>query len=127
MSTTGDIRDLRVAFRDSMVAGLRRELIGPEEPFGGTGETPPEAEVLAESPVQRYCAGILFPARQAIDEVEDSADDSSDSATPATAPENTPEERNDDEGEAEEPRTGCGTPTMRPFGWRTSSSRRRSD
>ena len=96
MSATPDIRELRVAFRDELIGALRRELIGPEEPFcGREGDPPPD--VLVESPVQRYCAGILFPARQPNDENEDSAD-GGDPAGPAAPPENTPEEPSEEKG-----------------------------
>jgi hypothetical protein len=95
MTPTTDIRDLRVTFRDELIGALRRELIGREEPFGETGGDPPPPEVLVESPVQRYCAGILFPARQAIDEAEDSADGAADQDDAGAAPENTPEEQTD--------------------------------
>jgi hypothetical protein len=94
MTPTTDIRELRVAFRDELIQALRRELIGPEEPFGGTGD-PPASDVLVESPVQRYCAGILFPARQVNDEVEDSADGEGDESAADLTPENAPEEQTD--------------------------------
>lgn len=64
------------AFRDQMVASLRRELVGGDwkeileaEP-GGDGPKP-GSEVLQESPVQRYTAGVLFPTSQPIIELED--------------------------------------------------------
>ena len=98
MSTTTDIRDLRVTFRNELTGALRRELIGPEGPFGEASGDPTPSDVLVESPVQRYCAGILFPARQAIDEVDDTADRDGDQAGPAAVPDNAPEEQADDKG-----------------------------
>src|SRR5438105_1043983 len=95
MTPTSDLRDHRVAFRDELIGALRRELIGPVEPFGELGSDPPPPDVLLESPVQRYCAGILFPSRQIIDEVEDSADRDGDEASSNAVPENTPEEQGD--------------------------------
>lgn len=91
MSGGSELRDQRVRFRDELIQKLRRELIGPEIPFGGLPEgTPPPTEVLHESPVQRYSAGVLFPARQPINEVEDSSDDGED-VPPASDPEIFPE------------------------------------
>ena len=98
MTPTTDIRSLRVAFRDDLIGVLRRELIGPEEPFEGRGDNSPSPDVLVESPVQRYCAGILFPARQSIDEVEDSADRDGDQVSSAAVPDNAPEEQSDEKG-----------------------------
>lgn len=93
MTPTPDLRDQRVAFRDELIAALRRELIGPESPFDGSAGDPPPPDVLVESPVQRYCAGILFPARQVQDESDDSADTDGDPTTAGAAPENAPEEQ----------------------------------
>lgn len=95
MSPTSDLRDHRVAFRDELIGALRRELIGPEEPLGAAIGEPPPPDVLLESPVQRYCAGILFPTRQAIDEVEDTADNDGDQTSTGAIPENAPEEQRD--------------------------------
>ena len=63
-------------FRQQMIEALRHELIGPPWLTTGTGgdvgngivEQP--GEVLQESPVQRYSAGVLFPPSQPIIEVE---------------------------------------------------------
>lgn len=90
---TPDLRDQRVTFRDELIAALRRELIGPESPFDGSAGDPPPPDVLVESPVQRYCAGILFPARQVQDESDDSADTDGDPVPAGAAPENAPEEQ----------------------------------
>ena len=49
------------AFRNALIDQLRMELIGPAEP----------AEVLDESPRQRYSAGVLFPSQLANLEIED--------------------------------------------------------
>lgn len=64
-------------FRQQMIEALRHELIGPPWLATATGgdvgdgivEQP--GEVLQESPVQRYSAGVLFPSSQPIIEVED--------------------------------------------------------
>lgn len=59
-------------FRESLIDGLQRELVGPEWiPRGPDGPTAQPTEILHESPVQRYSAGVLFPMRQPICEVED--------------------------------------------------------
>jgi hypothetical protein len=65
-------------FRQELVAALRRELVGPDLPPHGTEVPAGESwtEVLEESPIQRYSAGVLFPQSQPINEV-DNADDSS--------------------------------------------------
>ncbi|MCG8037117.1 MAG: helicase C-terminal domain-containing protein [Candidatus Thiodiazotropha taylori] len=48
-------------FRNALIDQLRLELIGPSEP----------AEVIDESPRQRYSAGVLFPSQQTNLEIED--------------------------------------------------------
>ncbi|WP_444898360.1 helicase-related protein [Microbulbifer sp. VAAC004] len=48
-------------FRSALIDQLRKELIGPSEP----------AEVLDESPRQRYSAGVLFPSQITNLEIED--------------------------------------------------------
>ncbi len=90
-----DVREQRVCFRSELVAELRRELVGPEVPFGTPADSPQPADVLQESPVQRYCAGILFPARQAIDEVEDTADREDQEPAAGATPETLPDEQAD--------------------------------
>lgn len=64
-------------FRQELIAALRRELVGPDLPPHGTEIPAGESwtEVLQESPIQRYSAGVLFPQSQPINEVEN-ADDS---------------------------------------------------
>lgn len=61
-------------FRQAMIDALRRELVGPDQPPYGTelGKGEPYVEVLQESPTQRYSAGVLFPQRQPINEVDNS-------------------------------------------------------
>jgi len=103
MSEPNHIRDRRVAFRQELIRALRYELVGPEDPFDRSGDAPTPTDVLVESPVQRYCAGILFPARRVIDEVEDSSDSDDDSNVPVATPEIGPEEQ------AELPGRGGGT------------------
>ena len=77
-------------FRQDLIKALRRELIGPDLPPRGIdipeGQT--YEETLDESPLQRYSAGVLFPASQAINEVEnsDAAEDAEESP-PNEAPE----------------------------------------
>lgn len=68
-------------FRQELIAALRRELVGPDLPPHGTEIAAGELwrEVLQESPIQRYSAGVLFPQSQPINEV-DIADDSRDAA-----------------------------------------------
>jgi hypothetical protein len=89
------LRERRIRFRDELIQVLRKELIGPEIPFGGLPEgMPPPTEILVESPVQRYSAGVLFPARQPINEVEDYSDDGED-LSPASNPEIFPERQAD--------------------------------
>jgi len=60
-------------FRQNLIEALRRELIGP--PWSVTRATQEKTdiatEILQESPVQRYSAGVLFPSSQPIIEVED--------------------------------------------------------
>jgi len=64
-------------FREALIQALRRELVGPPwlskktESETGAEETEPSAEILQESPVQRYSAGVLFPSSQPIIEIED--------------------------------------------------------
>ena len=75
-------------FRERLVAALRQELVGPDWLTPGNGESNEQpAEILQESPVQRYSAGVLFPLCQPIDEVEDTA----------------PTDQPTDDGEAEAP------------------------
>jgi hypothetical protein len=95
MTPTTDVREQRVCFRGELVAELRRELIGLEVPFGAPADPPPPAEVLQESPVQRYCAGILFPARLTNDESEDTADGGDSEPAAGASPETLPEEQGD--------------------------------
>ncbi|MEW8291542.1 MAG: helicase-related protein [Candidatus Thiodiazotropha endolucinida] len=60
------------AFRSALIEQLRLELIGPSEP----------AEVIDESPRQRYSAGVLFPSQQTNLEIEDdSAENAEDTGT----------------------------------------------
>ncbi|MEE8583518.1 MAG: hypothetical protein V3T83_01570, partial [Acidobacteriota bacterium] len=63
-------------FRQQLIESLRRELVGSEW-VAESAEQP--ADVLQESPVQRYSAGVLFPPRQPIIEVEDIAEEDADS------------------------------------------------
>lgn len=60
-------------FRLKLIESLRRELIGPEcssqQPENVQGEL--FKDILQESPVQRYSAGVLFPSSQPIIEIED--------------------------------------------------------
>ncbi len=64
-------------FRQQLIEALRRELVGP--PWSAnTAENEADVEkveqsddVLQESPVQRYSAGVLFPSSQPINEIED--------------------------------------------------------
>lgn len=64
-------------FREALIQALRRELVGPSwsskktESGAGAEETEPSAEILQESPLQRYSAGVLFPSSQPIIETED--------------------------------------------------------
>ena len=62
-------------FRQNLIEALHRELIGPpwllsknKEHDNGINTL---VEVLQESPVQRYSAGVLFPSSQPIIELED--------------------------------------------------------
>lgn len=61
------------AFRQQLINSLRRELVGPEwiplREGQQTAEQP--TEILEESPVQRYSAGVLFPSSQPILELDD--------------------------------------------------------
>ncbi len=64
-------------FRQKLIEALRHELIGP--PWIETGEgrdiddekIEQPVDILQESPVQRYSAGVLFPSSQPIIEIED--------------------------------------------------------
>jgi hypothetical protein len=61
-------------FRQELVQALRRELVGPPWSIRATPITDPVTEtieVLHESPVQRYSAGVLFPSSQPMVEIED--------------------------------------------------------
>ena len=60
-------------FRQDLIDALERELVGPDLPPYGTevSEGQTYAEILEESPLQRYSAGVLFPQSQPIDEVDD--------------------------------------------------------
>ncbi|MBN2384571.1 helicase [bacterium] len=64
-------------FRQNIIDALRRELIGPTwlatEMVASEYNVMAEqsSEILQESPVQRYSAGVLFPSTQPIIEVED--------------------------------------------------------
>lgn len=61
-------------FRQELVQALRRELVGPPWSISATPISEPvteTVEVLHESPVQRYSAGVLFPSSQPIVEMED--------------------------------------------------------
>lgn len=65
-------------FRSNLVEALRRELVGPSWPVaqqsGNSSEPPAEqAEILQESPVQRYSAGVLFPSSQPLIEIDDAS------------------------------------------------------
>jgi len=72
-------------FRQQLIEALRRELIGPPwlptgvEGGANNGKVEQPSDVLQESPVQRYSAGVLFPSSQPIIEIED-ADFSADEA-----------------------------------------------
>lgn len=70
-------------FRRDLIDALERELVGPDLPPHEYEEKPdqPYVEVLEESPTQRYSAGVLFPQRQAINEV-DTATESESEANP---------------------------------------------
>lgn len=78
------------SFRREMIDALRRELVGPDLPPHGAelNEGESWAEVLQESPIQRYSAGVLFPQNQPGNEVENA--DESEAST---------NEANDDAGE----------------------------
>lgn len=60
-------------FREGLIEALRRELIGPAwlPSKAGSEKIPQPTEILQESPVQRYSAGVLFPSSQPIFEIED--------------------------------------------------------
>jgi Helicase conserved C-terminal domain len=64
-------------FRHELIEALRRELVGPpwsvNKAKNATLDNRVEQtnEVLQESPVQRYSAGVLFPSSQPILEIED--------------------------------------------------------
>src|SRR5689334_4092445 len=88
MNAAADLRDQRIRFRGELIDVLRRELIGPEPYFGRPSEsTPPISETLLESPVQRYSAGVLFPTRKPINEVETEAESVSEDADSSARPE----------------------------------------
>jgi Helicase conserved C-terminal domain len=62
-------------FRQQLIEALRRELVGPPWLPAKTQDDTETVEqpddVLQESPVQRYSAGVLFPSSQPIIESED--------------------------------------------------------
>lgn len=82
-------------FRSALIEQLRLELIGPSEP----------AEVIDESPRQRYSAGVLFPSQQTNLEIEDDGAENDENA--AT------EEITDDESEGPQLETAA-SPASRP-------------
>lgn len=61
------------AFREDMIEALRRELVGPAwlPPVSEEQQAEQPKDVLQESPVQRYSAGVLFPSSQPIVEIDD--------------------------------------------------------
>jgi hypothetical protein len=86
-------------FRQDLIEALRRELIGPDLPPYGTetAQSETRVEVLQESPIQRYSAGVLFPQRQPINEVDNTDQtDVDDAATNDEMPEIGVEEQEDD-------------------------------
>lgn len=83
------------AFRSALIEQLRIELIGPSEP----------AEVIDESPRQRYSAGVLFPSQQTNLEIEDDTTGNGEDAGP--------EEALDDETEVPAIETAA-SPASRP-------------
>ncbi len=62
-------------FRENLIEALSKELIGPLWLFSTddnkTLDSKQEQDILQESPVQRYSAGVLFPSSQPIIEIED--------------------------------------------------------
>src|SRR5262249_30979359 len=72
--------------RGYLIDALRRELDGPDLPPRGTDIRDGQEwiEVLQESQIQRYSAGVLFPQSQPNNEVENS-DDSANSSSDADA------------------------------------------
>jgi len=96
-----NLRDQRTRFRDELIHLLRKELIGPEIPYDELFEgKPAPEEVLLISPLQRYVAGVLFPLRQPIHEVEDFDDIEEGNITLATELKSISEERTDIRGDA---------------------------
>lgn len=57
-----------IIFRDNIIESLRRELVGPLWTDESTEDT---NEILQESPILRYSAGVLFPNNQVIIEGND--------------------------------------------------------
>ena len=60
-------------FRQHLIDALHRELVGPDLPPYDAREDlnlDSYVEVLYESPIQRYSAGVLFPQSQPINEIE---------------------------------------------------------
>ena len=89
-------------FRQELIGALRRELVGPDLPPHGT-EVPTGGfwtEILQESPIQRYSAGVLFPVSQPINEVDNADDTDAEHINPEDvedgAPEITVEEQGDE-------------------------------
>ncbi len=72
-------------FREDLIKALRRELVGPDLPPHGTevAEDAEYVEVLQESPLQRYSAGVLFPQSQPINEIDNSEEDETANSTGA--------------------------------------------
>ncbi len=64
-------------FRHNLIEALRRELVGPPWPVSNAKDEAQDNkveqsnDVLQESPVQRYSAGVLFPSSQPIIEIEE--------------------------------------------------------
>lgn len=79
------------AFRNELIAALRRELVGPDVPPFGSDIVASDSwsEELQESPIQRYSCGVLFPQSQPINEV-DNADDSNAADTEDAGASDTP-------------------------------------
>ena len=87
-------------FRQNLIEVLRRELVGPAWGPFGVAVAQQAVEVLQESPVQRYSAGVLFPSQQTILEIEDSDPIEVDTEEKESDPEIFPEVEVGDTGRA---------------------------
>lgn len=81
MTAEADVLSIKYDFRDGMVRGLERDLVGPRN-------TDDDAqEVITELPLDRYVVGVLWPSGE---EVQEAPDPDSDDPGESEGEEDTP-------------------------------------